>query len=198
MISLGSWASPWMMPTFFLLPYDRSSIFFFRSRSSSSARSRIRFSIALRVLVVEARRVLQQIDRPHVVVVEDLGRQVADLLPDLRAELGDVLAEDGRRAARRVDEPEESPDGRGLPGAVRPDEAVDLALVDGHVDIDDAPGLAVVLGQLRWSRSHSSSAPVVACGRTPAVPPVTLPVSSLAAHPFSTPTLQNMVLRNST
>ena len=77
---------------------------------------------------IEGNGVPEQVDGPHVVVVEDFGRQIPHLPPNLRAKPSDVLAEDCGRPACGVDEPEEGPDRGGLPCAVRADEAVDLAV----------------------------------------------------------------------
>src|SRR5260221_9540464 len=51
-------------------------------------------------------------------------------------------------ARARPNEVEENPDRRGLAGAVRSEEAEDLALIDGQVDADNAPERPVRLREL--------------------------------------------------
>ena len=66
----------------------------------------------------------------------------ADAQPDLAGVLDDVEAGDGRLAARRRQQRAQHPHGRRLAGAVRAEEAVDLAAPDLEVDAGD--GVLVV------------------------------------------------------
>jgi hypothetical protein len=60
-----------------------------------------------------------------------------DRPPDLRAVVDDVEAADPRRPRRRRQQRGQHVDGRGLPGAVRAEEAVDLTPADRQVDSGD-------------------------------------------------------------
>lgn len=75
-----------------------------------------------------------------------------------------VEAEHLGPAAARADQPEEEPDGGGLPGAVRSEEAQDLTF--GHLEVEVLQGVdrAVALGQAlgfdcRWSQVASPCRP---------------------------------------
>src|SRR5262245_58228729 len=71
-------------------------------------------------------------------LAEDAGllRQVADALAraEVHGEAGDVLRVQIDVSAVRPGEADHHVEGRGLPRAVRPEQAHDLALTDGHVD----------------------------------------------------------------
>src|ERR1700687_4942248 len=58
----------------------------------------------------------------------------AEMLERLRTVRRHIFAEDLRRACGRTDQAEDHPDGRALPGAVRPEEADDLAAL--HLEIE--------------------------------------------------------------
>ena len=60
-------------------------------------------------------------------VERGLLQRDADQPADLRPVLHDVVAADERRPRGRRQQRRQDVDGRGLPGAVRPEEAVDLA-----------------------------------------------------------------------
>ena len=64
---------------------------------------------------------------------------------DLRPVLHDVVAADERRPGGRRQERRQDVDGRGLPGPVRAEEAVDLARLDDDVDAVDGAGALLVL-----------------------------------------------------
>src|SRR5207342_3138447 len=69
----------------------------------------------------------------------------ADEPADLRPVLHDVVATDERRTRGRRQQRRQNVDGRGLPGTVRAEEAVDLSRRDGEVDaVDRARALAVL------------------------------------------------------
>ena len=127
--------------------------------------------VALRVLLEAARRVeVEAGDEVGLVERVDAATQVREVLDGLPAcepveqgELAGQVADapmDGHRVGRRLDaeharapggraeQVQEETDGRGLPGAVRPEEAEDLALFHGEVHVDDAQVGSVELGEL--------------------------------------------------
>ena len=124
----------------------------------------------------QVREVADRLGAREPVVEVPLARQVAEPAMD-RDRVGRCLdAEHLRDAGGRPDEVEQDPDRRGLAGAVRAEEAEDLALVDDEVDVDDAPVLAVRLGELLGlddavtcfpsSEASASSLPARACSGT--------------------------------
>jgi hypothetical protein len=72
-------------------------------------------------------------------------RHVADALADVGAAGRDVEVEYGGAARRRLDEPEQDLDQRGLPGTVRADEADDPGL-----DVDVSESSAVTNDRYRF------------------------------------------------
>ena len=58
-----------------------------------------------------------------------------------------VAAEEEREPGRRADQPEQHPQRRGLPRAVRPEIAEDVAALDGQLDVIDRGDLAVALDE---------------------------------------------------
>src|SRR5829696_2440198 len=78
----------------------------------------------------------------------ELAGQVAHPGPYPYALAAGIEAEDPGLPARRAEEVEQRPDRGRLPRPVGPQKAEDLALLDGEVHALDAPGLAVVLGEV--------------------------------------------------
>jgi hypothetical protein len=73
----------------------------------------------------------------------------ADARPYLGAFADDVIAGNARRSRGRREQRRQHVDGRGLPGAVRAEEAEDLAGGDGQVDrVDRARPLLELADQL--------------------------------------------------
>src|SRR5258706_12105652 len=114
----------------------------------------------------KVREVLDRLAAGQLVVERELARQVADAAMD-----GDGISrrldpEDGGPAAGRPEVVEQDPDRRRLAGAVRAKEAERLALGDLEVDIDDAAGRAVGLGELVGpeGRGHDGSFPPASAG----------------------------------
>ena len=68
--------------------------------------------------------------------------------PQLRAPRPHVLAEEARLAAVGVDETDEHAQRRRLAGAVRAEQAADLARADGEVEVVDGEHGAVALGEV--------------------------------------------------
>ena len=83
----------------------------------------------------ELREEAQRLGAGEELVVGRVLRQVADAL--LRALARDRRVEDEGPPARREDEPHQHLDGGRLAGAVRPDEAEDLALLDREREVVD-------------------------------------------------------------
>src|SRR5262249_50062693 len=79
-------------------------------------------------------------------VERELLRHVADPAPDLLAVRGHVEAVDPRAALRRREQPTEDPNQRGLAGAVRAEQAVDLAAWHAERDLVEGADLAEVAG----------------------------------------------------
>ena len=126
--------------------------------------------VALAVLAEPAARVeVEHVDQPRDVVPVDAAAQVPEVLDGLRAGQpvvqiefarkvadpsmdgdrigGGLDAEDLRAAGGRTDEIEQDAHRRRLARPVGPQEAEDLPLGDLEVELDDAPVLAVGLGQ---------------------------------------------------
>ena len=83
---------------------------------------------------------------PHLGVERWVVRQVADQLPDLvRLGLG-VEAADGDATRGRQEQAAQKPERGALAGAVQPEEADALALLDLEVQVADGGVLAVILG----------------------------------------------------
>lgn len=77
--------------------------------------------------------VVQVLPTAHVVVDGEARREVADAAADRNRILDDVEAEHAGRSARWVEEAEKGPDRGALPGAVRTEEAEELALANIEV-----------------------------------------------------------------
>jgi hypothetical protein len=127
--------------------------------------------VALGVLLEAARRVeVEAGDEVGLVERVDVAAKVREVLDRLLArepveqgELAGQVADapmDGHRVGRRLDpeharaprgraeEVQEEADSGGLPGAVRPEEAEDLALLHAEVHVDDTQVGSVELGEL--------------------------------------------------
>ena len=94
----------------------------------------------------------QLVEQPlagQVVPERDAAGQVAGPRPDGDAVALDVVPEDGRAPGGRMEEAEEQADERRLAGAVGPEEAEDLALLDLDVEV----------GQGRSDPSRRAAAP---------------------------------------
>ena len=102
--------------------------------------------------------VVQVLPTAHVVVDGEARWEVADATADRNRILDDVEAEHAGRSARWVEEAEKGPDRGALPGAVRTEEAEELALADLEVQGLqglDLPVASVVLGErLRLNRKR--------------------------------------------
>src|SRR5690606_28338019 len=99
---------------------------------------------------LEAGKIVEDLRAGHRVIERDPAGQVPGPCANLDRLTDDVQAQDGREAGGRVEEPEQRPDQRRLAGAIRPQEAEDLALAnverhaveggDGAVMLRQAPG----------------------------------------------------------
>ena len=69
-------------------------------------------------------------------------------LSNARAVLADIAAKDFGRAAARTDQVDQHPDRRRFAGAIRPEEAVDLAARDIEIEIVYGGELAEALAEL--------------------------------------------------
>ena len=87
------------------------------------------------IAIVKTGGILEQVFDFHAFVIVDLRRQVADISADLRAMFGHILAKNLAGAAGGVDQRQEQADGGGFAGAVRPNEAEDLAFLHFERDI---------------------------------------------------------------
>ena len=85
------------------------------------------------------------VPRVHRGIEAALLGQIADLRRGLERT---VAAEDEARAARRVDDAEQHPKGRGLARAVGPEQAEDRAGGHGKADAIDGAGLAEILDEV--------------------------------------------------
>ena len=132
-------------PTFCLLPFEYSLNF---RLGSTSRRVDQLGLVGLVDVAAQVREVVDRLPAGQLVVERELARQVAQAPMDGDRIGGRVDAEHRRPPARRADVVEQGADRRRLAGAVRAEEAEGLALVDGQVDVDDAPVRAVGLRQL--------------------------------------------------
>ena len=131
--------------------------------------------VALAVLAEAAGRVeVEALDQRRLVGAVDAAAQVGEVLERLAARSAGrtgrtrrggsrcaggsrpgrpwrLDAEDAGAARGRPDQVEQQPDRRRLAGAVRTEEAEDLALLDREVDVDDPAVRAVGLGELLGS-----------------------------------------------
>ena len=94
----------------------------------------------------EARRELEEGGDLHFRVERRVFRQVSDPPPDLEGRLRDVQATDQHPPLARRHEAGDDPHGGGLPGAVRPQEAEDLALRDAEAEVRYRERLPIALG----------------------------------------------------
>ncbi len=105
--------------------------------------------------------VLDRLAARQAVEQRELAGQVAHASMNGDRIDGRLDPEDPGLPGGRPDKVEEQPDRRRLAGAVRPEEAEDLALLDRQVDVDDPPMLAVVLRQaLGLDDGHRGRPPV--------------------------------------
>src|SRR5260221_11354556 len=109
---------------------------------------RDRFDVGVRDVAAQTRDVGDDRAAPPAAELGELARHVADPPLDRDRVAVRVEAEDRARATRRVAQAHEQLDRRRFAGAVRTEEAEDLALVHVEVDIEDPVSRAVVLGQL--------------------------------------------------
>ena len=131
-------------PTFCLLPLEYSLNRRVGSRSQSLDERGLVGGVDA---AAEVGEVLERLGAGQPVVERELARQVADPSVDGHRVDGGLDAEDAGDARCRPDEVEQGPDRRGLAGAVGPQEAEDLALLDAQVHVDDPAVRAVRLGQ---------------------------------------------------
>ncbi len=105
-----------------------------------------RARLALRLRDALQRRLQAQVvARREERVERRLLQRDTDEPADLRPVLHDVVAADERRARGRRQERRQDVNGGGLPGAVRPEEPVDLARRDREVDPVDGSRALLVL-----------------------------------------------------
>ena len=131
-------------PTFCLLPFEYSLNRRLGSRSSALDELR---DVRLVDAAAQVAEVGDRLGAGQPVVQVELAGQVADPSVD-RDRIGGRLDAEHLGASRcRPDEVEQDAHRRRLAGAVRPEEAEDLALGDLEVELDDAAMLAVGLGQ---------------------------------------------------
>src|SRR5207344_1350651 len=104
--------------------------------------------VAASVRSPQVREETEQLAAGHPLVQPEVARQVAEPLANAHAVASRVEPEDAEPAVRRADQVEQQADRRRLAGAVRPQEAEDLAGLDREVDVDDPPVRSVALGQL--------------------------------------------------
>ena len=96
-------------------------------------------------LAVEARAVSEEVDNPHVVVVEHFAWQVADFFTNYRSVTFDISAKNCCTPACRLDESEKCANRCRFTGAVWPDESKYLSLFDLEIEVFDAEGFAIIL-----------------------------------------------------
>ena len=87
------------------------------------------------VAIEETGGILEQVFDLHAFIIIDFRRQVTDVTADLRTLLGHIFAEDLAAAAGGMDQRQEQADGGGFAGAVRSNEAKNLALLHLERDI---------------------------------------------------------------
>jgi hypothetical protein len=127
----------------------------------------------------ERREVVEVADAREVVVERDAAWQVPHAPPDCDGRPHDIQVEDRRGAGRRVQVPQQQPDERALAGAVRAQEAEDLALpdlerqvvegADGPVVLRQAAGGDGAHGQPRSPKTRTATGRPAARGSGPVV-----------------------------
>ena len=129
MATLGRVISAWTMPSFRLVPCDRSRIFLFRSDGPSVEPAQQAIDRpGFRPLGAERAQIPEVVRAGQFGVDGHLAGKVADQAPGLEALPVAVEAADGGRPAGGTDEVEQQPDGGGLARAVRPEEPHHLAV----------------------------------------------------------------------
>ena len=141
--------------------------------------------LALRALEPDQPRGVAQIVGGGEVVVEaDLVRQIADAALDRERLAHRIVAEHARLAVRDLAQAEQHQDGRGLAGAVRPEQPENLAARDRERDAFDDGRPVVALGEishlddaLAHRRPNLTTAPTMTSSATPMMPTPTMPHS---------------------
>ena len=121
-------------------------------------------------------------DRGHAVVEADGVGQIADPALDRERLAHGVAPHHPHLAVRDVGEAEHHQDGRGLAGAVRPQQAERLAPQDVEIDAVDDDARAVALGEaprgddgLAHRRPNLATAPTISSSAAPMTPTPTMP-----------------------
>ena len=95
----------------------------------------------------QSRGVAKIVGRRHVVVEADRVWQIADVAFDFKRLADRIAAQHTNRTARDLGQAQHHQDGGGLAGAVRPEQAEDLAAPDSERNSVHRHGAAVALGQ---------------------------------------------------
>src|SRR5262249_45826938 len=131
----------------------------------------------------EPRRVAQILGSRELIVEADHVRQVADAALDRQRLARRIEPEHAHLAAGNFGQAEQHQDGRGLAGAVRPEQTEDLTAPDRERDVVDGDGLPVGLGEAArldddvsaHRRPNLATAPTMTSSATPMMPTPAMP-----------------------
>ena len=142
--SSGSCMKAWISPSFWRLPVESSRIL---RPSSASKRAARRVTDALVDAATKIGEVVEHRGAGQPGVEGEIAGQEPDPAPDREAVRAAVQPEQRGRPRGGLDQVEQQPHRRRLPGAVRAEEAEDLAAPDLEVELEQPVALAVVLRQ---------------------------------------------------
>ena len=137
----------------------------------------------------QGRGVAQVVERRHVVVEADGVGQIADQALDLERLARRIVAEHADGAGGHLGQAQHHQNGRGLAGAVRPEQAEDLAAPDRERDVVHGRDAAVALGQtLRLDDGVAHRRPNLATAPTMISSAIAMMPMPMAPHIVETPT----------